>query len=302
MKLDDLNGLAAFVAVAEARSFTRAASRLGMSASALSHAMRSLEERLGVRLLARTTRSVATTEAGERLLRTLRPALGDIEGELVALRGLRDRPAGTVRITAPKHAASAVLWPVLPGLLRTHPDIRVELTVEEGLTDIVASRFDAGVRFGEKVAKDMIAVRIGGAIRSAVVGSPAYFAENPQPRSPQDLAGHRCIGYRLTTAGGLYPWEFERDGRSFEVRVDGALVFNDSDFLLAAALAGQGLAYLFEDQVAPHVAEGRLIRVLPEWCWTAPGYHLYYPSRRHMPPALTALVTALRVAAAPGPS
>lgn len=301
MTRDDLSGLLAFVAVAEARSFTRAGSQLGMSASALSHAMRGLEERLGLRLLARTTRSVATTEIGEKLLQTLRPAFAEIEAELASLNRLRDRPVGTVRITTSKHAASSVLWPVLPDLLRTHPDIRVELTVDETLTDIVAGRFDAGVRFGEKVARDMIAVRIGTVVRSAVVGSPAYFADHPPPATPQDLAGHRCISYRLGTAGMIFPWEFEADGRSFEVRVEGSLVFNDGDLVLEAALAGQGIAYLIEDQVAAHVAAGRLTQILPEWCWTAPGYYLYYPSRRQMTPALAAVVAALRAASDPGP-
>ncbi len=296
MKGRDLDGLVAFAAVAEAKSFTRAASRLGMSPSALSHAMRGLEERLGLRLLARTTRSVTTTEAGERLLRTLRPAFGEIEAELAALGGLRDKPAGTVRITASKHAARSVVWPVLPAFLRQHPDIRVELTVDEGLTDIVAARFDAGIRFGEKVAKDMIAVRVGAPIRSVLVGSPAYFADHPAPATPQELSGHRCINYRLATSGGLYPWEFEEDGRSFEVRVEGPLVFNDVDLILAAALAGQGIAALFEDQVARHAAEGRLVRILEAWCWTAPGYFLYHPGRRQTPPALAALIAALLAA------
>lgn len=296
MKRDELNDLAAFVAVADATSFTRAASRLGMSPSALSHAMKALEGRLGVRLLARTTRSVRPTEAGERLLRTLRPALEDIGAGLTALGGLRDKPVGTVRITTFKHAATSVVWPVLPAFLTAHPGIRVEMTIDDGLTDIVASRYDAGIRFGEKVAKDMIAVRVGPDVRAAVVGSPGYLADHPVPRAPQDLAGHRCINYRFATAGGLYLWEFERGGRPLQLRVDGPLVLNDGDLILAAALAGQGIAYLFEDQVADHVAAGRLIRVLAEWCPPFPGYHLYYPSRRQTPPALAALVDALRSA------
>ena len=295
MKRDELNDLAAFVVVADEMSFTRAASKLGMSPSALSHAMKALEGRLGLRLLARTTRSVRATEAGERLLRTLRPAFEDISAELTALGGLRDKPAGTVRITTVRHAATSVLWPVLPSFLDAYPDIRVEVTIDEGLTDIVANRYDAGIRFGEKVAKDMIAVRIGPDLRAAVVGSPAYFANHTVPNTPQDLAGHRCINYRFMTAGGLYPWEFESDGRSFQVRVDGPLVFNDGDLILAATLAGQGIGYLYEDQIADHVAEGRLIRVLAEWCPTFPGYYLYHPSRRQTPPALAALVEALRV-------
>ncbi|MDF5719118.1 MAG: LysR family transcriptional regulator [Rhizonema sp. PD37] len=295
MKRDELNDLAAFVVVADEMSFTRAASKLGMSPSALSHAMKALEDRLGLRLLARTTRSVSTTEVGERLLKTLRPALEDISAELTALSGLRDKPAGSVRITTFKQAATTVVWPVLPGFLKQHPDIRVEITIDDGLTDIVASRYDAGIRFGEQIAKDMIAVRVGPDVRAAIIASPAYFADYPVPNTPQDLAGHRCINYRLKTAGGLYPWEFEKDGRSFQVRVDGPLIFNDGDLILAAALAGQGIAYLYEDQIADHVAEGRLIQVLAEWCPTFPGYYLYYPSCRQTPPALTALINALRI-------
>ncbi len=294
MKRNDLNDLAAFLEVADAMSFTRAAAKLGMSPSALSHAMKALEGRLGVRLLARTTRSVAPTEAGEQLLRTLRPAFEDVAAELVALAGLRDKPAGSLRITTPKHAATSVLSPMLPTFLAEYPDIRVEVTVDEGLTDIVASRYDAGLRFGEKIARDMIAVRVGPVIRSAVVGSPAYFADHPVPLTPYDLAQHRCINYRLATSGGLYPWEFEKAGRPLQVRVDGPLVFNDGDLILEAALAGQGIAQLFEDQVTGHVATGRLISVLDRWRWTAPGYYLYYTSRRQTPPALTALIDALR--------
>lgn len=294
MKRNDLNDLAAFMEVADAMSFTRAAAKLGMSPSALSHAMKALEGRLGVRLLARTTRSVAPTEAGERLLRTLRPAFEDVAGELVALAGLRDKPAGNLRITTPKHAATSVLSPMLPGFLAEYPDIRVEVTVDEGLTDIVASRYDAGLRFGEKVARDMIAVRVGPVIRSAVVGSPAYFADHPVPLTPYDLARHSCINYRLATAGGLYLWEFEKSGRPLQVRVDGPLIFNDGDLILDAVLAGQGIAQLFEDQVADHVAAGRLTPVLDRWRWSAPGYYLYYTSRRQTPPALAALIAALR--------
>ena len=300
MRRGDLDDLAAFVAVADAASFTRAAAKLGMSPSALSHAMRALESRLGVRLLARTTRSVRATEAGERLLRTLRPAFEEIGAGLTALGGLRDKPAGTVRLTTFKHAVTSVVWPVLPRFLEAHPDIRVEVTVDDGLTDIVAGRYDAGIRWGGRVAKDMVAVRVGPDVRAAVVGSPAYFAGRPAPDTPDGLAGHRCINYRLTTAGRLYPWSFEEDGRSFQVKVDGPLVFNDGDLILVAALAGQGIAYLYEDQIANHVAGGRLIRILAEWCPAFPGYYLYYPSRRHMPPALAALIDALRAASADG--
>ena len=296
MKRDELNDLAAFVVVADEMSFTRAAAKLGMSASALSHAMRSLEDRLGLRLLARTTRKVSTTEAGERLLRTLRPAFEDISAELTALSELRDKPSGTVRITTFKHAATSILSPMLPGFLETYPDIRVEITIDEGLTDIVSSRYDAGIRFGEKVAKDMIAVRISSEVRWATVGSPAYFAHHPIPKTPQDLAEHCCINYRFITSGSLYPWEFERDGRSFQVRVDGSLIFNDSDLILAAALAGQGIGYLLEDhQIVELVAEGQLIQVLAEWCPIVSGYYLYHPNRRQIPPVLAALIGALRI-------
>jgi DNA-binding transcriptional LysR family regulator len=295
MKRDELNDLAAFVVVADKMSFTRAASKLGMSPSALSHAMKALEGRLGLRLLARTTRKVSTTEAGDRLLKTLRPAFEDISAELTALNGLRDKPVGTLRITTPRHAATSVLCPVLPNFLSAYPDICVEVSIDEGLTDIIESRYDAGIRLGEKVAKDMIAVRIGSDLQAAVVGSPAYFINQPAPSNPQDLANHRCINYRFTTSGGLYPWEFGEKGRSFQVRVDGALVFNDSDLILAAVLAGQGIAYLYEDQIANLVAEGRLIRVLAEWCPTFPGYYLYHPNRRQTPSALAALIHALRL-------
>ena len=300
MRRDDLNDLSAFLMVADEASFTRAAIRLGMSASALSHAMKGLEARLGVRLLARTTRSVAPTEAGERLLRTLRPALTDIGAELTALAGLRDRPAGTLRITAPRHAARTVLSPMLPGFLESYPDIRVEVTVDEGLTDIVESRFDAGLRFGEKVDRDMIAVLVGPPIRSAVVGAPSYL-DDQTPTTPRDLAAHRCINYRLATSGALYAWEFEDDGRPFQVKVDGPLVFNTDEMILDAVLAGQGLALLFDDLVAEHVAAGRLRRVLESWCWTAPGYYLYFTSRRQTPPPLAVLVETLRSRSRLGP-
>jgi DNA-binding transcriptional LysR family regulator len=295
MKRDELNDLAAFVVVADEMSFTRAASKLGMSPSALSHAMKALENRLGLQLLARTTRRVSTTDAGDRLLKTLRPAFEDINAELTALNGLRDQPAGTVRVTTSRHAATSVLWPVLPGFLDAHPDICIEITIDEGLTDIIESRYDAGIRFGEKVAKDMVAVRVSPNVGWAVVGSPAYFARHPIPNTPHDLSEHRCINYRFATSGGLYLWEFEEEGRSFQVRVDGNLIFNDSDLILAAALAGQGLGYLYEDQITDSVAEGRLIQVLKKWCPISEGYYLYHPHRRQTPSALTALVDILRV-------
>jgi DNA-binding transcriptional LysR family regulator len=295
MRRDELNDLAAFVVVADEMSFTRAASKLGISASALSHAMKALEERLGLQLLARTTRKVSTTEAGSRLLQTLRPAFEDISTALIALSDLRDKPAGTLRITMPRHAAMFVVWPMMPDFLAAHPDIRIEMKIDEGLTDIIESRYDAGIRFGEKVAKDMVAVRVSHDVRWAVVGSPAYFTNHPVPNTPQDLTDHRCINYRFATSEGLYLWEFEQDGRLFQIRVDGNLIFNDGDLILAAALAGQGLGYLLEDQITAHVDEGRLIQVLPEWCPTSSGYYLYHPNRRQTPSALAALVDALRV-------
>ncbi len=294
MKRDELSDLSAFVAVADAGSFTLAAGRLGLSPSALSHALKALEARLGVRLLARTTRAVAPTAAGERLLATLRPAFAEIDAGLTALGRLRDTPAGTVRLTTFRQAAETVVWPMLPAFLDRHPDVVVEMTIDDALVDIVADRYDAGIRIGELVAKDMIAVRVGPDIVSAVVASPAYLARHPPPRVPQDLSSHRCISYRNGRSGGLFPWEFEKDARSFQVRVEGPLVLNDSRLVLAAALAGVGLAYAFEADVAEHLATGRLIRVLAEWSWTAPGYHLYYPGRRHVPPALAALVEAMR--------
>jgi DNA-binding transcriptional LysR family regulator len=300
MSRHDLNDLRAFLVVARERSFTRAAARLGVSQSALSHTIRGLEARLGLRLLSRTTRSVAPTEAGGRLLRTLGPALDEIDAELAALSELREKPAGTIRITAGEHPTHAVLWPVLKKLLPDYPDVKVEIVIDYGLTDIVAERFDAGVRLGEQVAKDMIAVRIGPDMRMAVVGAPAYFAKHPRPRTPQDLTAHACINIRLPTYGGLYAWEFEKAGREIKVRVEGPVVFNSLALRVNAALAGFGLAYLPEDQVATQLAEGRLVRVLADWCPPFTGYHLYYPSRRQTTPAFALLVDALRFRARPG--
>lgn len=295
MKRNELNDLAAFVVVADEMSFTRAAAKLEMSPSALSHAMKALEDRLGLQLLVRTTRRVSTTEAGEHLLRTLRPALADISTGLTALNRLRDKPAGTLRITTPRHAATSVIFPILPGFRHAHPEIRIEITVDESLTDIIESRYDAGIRPGEKVAKDMVAVPISLKLQTAVVASPAYFAVCAKPNTPQDLSEHGCINYRYATSGSIYPWEFKRDGRSFQMRVEGSLVFNDGDLILAAALAGQGIAYLYENEVVDLIAEGRLIRILQAWCPTLPGYYLYHPNRSQIPPALTALIDALRV-------
>ena len=290
----DLNDLLAFLAVARERSFTRAAAKLGVSQSALSHTIRRLEARMGIRLLTRSTRSVSPTEAGERLLVSVGPRFEEIEAEIEALSELRDKPAGTIRITAGEHAVNTILWPRLETFLPQFPDIKVEIYIENRLTDIVAERYDAGVRLGEQVAKDMIAVRIGPDWRLVVVGSPAYFAGRSLPQTPHDLTGHRCINLRLTTYGGLYAWEFEKDGQTLNVRVDGQLVFNSTLPILKAALAGHGLAYVPEDMALPHIAQGELVRVLDDWCPPFPGYHLYYPSRRQASPAFAAVVDALR--------
>jgi DNA-binding transcriptional LysR family regulator len=294
MRREDLADLVVFLAVADERSFTRAAAKLGASQSALSHTIRRLEERLGVRLLTRTTRSVAPTEAGERLIETVRPAFDDIDARLAALGELRDKPAGTIRITSGENAAETLIWPAIARLLPDYPDIKVEVAVEQGLTDIVAGRFDAGVRLGEQVAKDMVAVRIGPDLRMAVVGSPAYFAAHPPPETPYELSEHDCINLRLVTAGGFYAWEFSRDGRALNVRVEGRLAFNNVRMVLEAAMAGHGLACVPDDHIAAHVAEGRLVRVLRDWCPPFPGYHLYYPSRRQPSAAFTLLVETLR--------
>jgi DNA-binding transcriptional LysR family regulator len=294
MQRDGLGDLMAFFAVAEERSFTRAAAKLGTSQSALSYTIRRLEERLGVRLLDRTTRSVVPTEAGERILRTLGPAFDMIDTELAALSEFRQKPAGTIRINSGEHAAQTILWPALERLLSEYPDIKVEVDIDNGLTDIVAERYDAGVRLGEQVAKDMIAVRIGPDLRMAVVGAPSYFTKRRRPTKPQDLVDHDCINLRLRTAGGLYAWEFEKGGRELRVRVEGRLVFNDTAPILSAALAGFGLAYLLEDHVQEHLDSGRLIRVLADWSPPFSGYHLYYPSRRQPAQAFALLVNALR--------
>jgi DNA-binding transcriptional LysR family regulator len=294
MARQNVPGLVAFLAVARERSFTRAAAKLGVSQSALSHTIRGLEERLGLRLLTRTTRSVAPTEAGARLFRTVGPRFEEIDAELAALTELREKPAGTIRITSGEHAAEAILWPALAEFLPRYPDIKVELIVDYGLTNIVAERYDAGVRLGEQVAKDMIAVRIGPDFRMAVVGAPAYFERRSKPKQPQDLTAHDCINIRLPTYGGIYAWEFEKRGRELKVRVDGQFVFNSIALRLNAVLAGRGLAYLPEDHVRSHLAEGKLIRVLEDWCAPFSGYHLYYPSRRQPTPAFALLVDALR--------
>ncbi len=294
MRRQNINDLLAFLAVAKDRSFTKAAAKLGVSPSALSHTIRGLESRLGLRLLTRTTRSVSPTEAGERLLRTVGPWIEEIDAELEALSELREKPAGSIRITAGEHAVHSVLWPKLAKFLRNYPDIKVELTVDNTLTDIVAKRYDAGVRFGEQVAKDMIAVRIGPDFRFAVVGLKSYFAKRSPPKRPQDLIGHTCINLRLPTHDNLYAWDFEKSGRELKVRVDGQLVFDNAFQMLDAALAGFGLAYVAEDLAQPHITKGRLKRVLEDWCPLYSGYHLYYPSRRQATPAFSLLVDALR--------
>jgi len=294
MRREHLGDLAVFLAVAEVRSFTRAASALATSQSAVSQIVRRLEAHLGLKLLTRNTRCVALTEAGETLLATLRPAFDGIDAQIAALSALRERPSGTLRITTSRHAAETVLWPKVSQLLEKYPDVTVELSVDSALTDIIADRFDAGVRLGEQVAKDMVAVRIGPELRLSVVGSPAYFTKHGRPKSPHELTGHRCINLRLPTKGGLYVWEFEKHGRALNVRVDGPLVLNDSSIVLKAAMEGRGLACILEDIASDQVADGRLVRVLQDWCPPFAGYHLYYPGRRQLPPAFELLVEALR--------
>ena len=294
MKKETAADLVAFLMVAREQSFTRAAARLGVSQSALSQTMRSLETRLGVRLLTRTTRRVSVTEAGERLLRTVGPRFEEIDDELEAVTAFRENPAGSIRLTATENAAASVLWPKLVRFLPKYPEIKVEIVIDYGLTDIVAQRFDAGVRPGETVATGMISVRIAPDMRMAVVGAPAYFAEHEPPRIPQELTGHNCINLRLPTHGGLYAWEFEKHGREMNVRVDGQLVLGTATFMLMAARAGFGLAYLPEEEVRSDLESGRLVRVLADWCPPFSGYHLYYPSRRQPTQAFALLVEALR--------
>lgn len=290
----NLNDLNALLAVARERSFTKAAAKIGVSPSALSQTVRELEARLGLRLLTRTTRSVSPTQAGERLLRNIGPRLEEIDAELTALSEFTEKPSGTIRISATENAASSVLMPVLGRLLPDYPDIKVEIIVDYGLTDIAAEQFDAGVRPGETLAKGMIAVPISPPMRMAVVGSPAYFEKRPQPYKPQDLTAHNCINLRLPTHGGLYAWEFEKGKREVKVRVEGQFVFNSATLMLNAALEGLGLLYLPEQQVQPYLADGRLVRVLADWCEPFSGYHLYYPSRRQPTPAFALVVDALR--------
>ena len=294
MQRGNLDNLAAFVSVARERSFTKAAAKLGVSQSALSHTIRELEARLGVRLLTRTTRSVSPTEPGERLLRTLAPRFEEIDAELAAIAELREKPAGTIRITATEFVIDTILLPKLAVLLRQYPDIKVEFIVDYGLTDIVAEQYDAGVRTGEQVGKDMIAVRIAPDMQMAVVGAPSYFKSLAEPKKPQDLIAHNCINLRLPRHGSLYAWEFEKGGRELKVRVEGQLTCNGTAQLLNAALAGLGLAYIPEGMAAPHIGKGRLKRVLAGWCLPFSGYHLYYASRRQSSAAFNLVVDALR--------
>ncbi|QNK02210.1 LysR family transcriptional regulator [Dyella telluris] len=294
MASENYNDLQAFLAVARAGSFTRAAAQLGLSQSALSHKIQGLEARLGLRLLTRTTRSVSPTEAGERLQQALAPNFENIDAALAGLSELRDKPSGTIRITSSEHAAATILWPVLQTFLPRYPDVRVEVISDSTLTDIVAERFDAGIRLGEQVALDMIAVPIGPPTRLVVVGKPAYLKRRPPIVTPRDLTAHDCINLRFLTHGGLYAWEFEKGRHALNVRVEGRLTFNNLDRILDASLAGFGLAYLPEDMVRPHIRAGRLRQVLDDWCPLFPGYHLYYPSRRQPSPAFALLVDALR--------
>lgn len=286
--------LVAFLAVAREASFTRAAAQLSVSPSALSHTIRKLEERVGVRLLVRTTRSVSPTEAGERLLRNIGPHFDQIQTELEGLAALRDRPAGTVRLTTGSHAAETILMPAVTRVMSGYPEVNIEINVDPGFVDIVANRFDAGVRFGETVAKDMVAVRIGPDMRMAAVASPEYFAQRKQPHSPQELSTHNCINLRFPTLGGLYSWEFEKGSRAINVRVEGQFVVNNIDLARTAALSGAGIAYLPEDYVKSEIQARRLVRVLNSWCPPFAGYHLYYPSRRQHSAAFSVLIEALR--------
>lgn len=295
MKREDWADLAAFVAIAEERSFKKAAARLGVSTSALSHTVTGLEARHGVRLLHRTTRSVAPTDAGESLLVTLRPAMGDIQLAVQELTASRDRPTGSLRLTVHRSAAHQLLAPKLPAFARAHPEVTVEVSVDDGWTDIVAGRFDAGVRIGESIAKDMVSVRIGKDERAAVVATPEYFKRYPKPKTPRDLGTHNCINYRHITSGAIYRWEFEKNGRALNVSAQGNFICNEGDLMVSAALAGMGLVYSWESQVGKHVASGALIRVLEDWCPPFPGNFLYYPSRRHVTPALRALIEMLRI-------
>ncbi|MCA1860567.1 LysR family transcriptional regulator [Janthinobacterium sp. HSC-3S05] len=294
MSQTKVNDLQAFLAVARERSFTRAAARLGITASALSHTIRTLEERLGVRLLARTTRNVAPTDAGEKLMLAIAPLFEQIAAEVEALGALRDKPRGTIRVTCTDDHIELLLRPMLAGFLRDYPDITLELVVDYGFTNVVEQRFDAGIRLGEAISKDMIAVRIGPDWRLAVVGSPAFFARHGAPATPHALTEYACVNIRHRPAGAIYAWEFEKDGQAFAVKAEGQLVFNSIMHVLNAALDGIGLAYVPEPLLAPYLADGRLVEILADWCPTFQGYHLYYPNRRQATPAFSAFVEALR--------
>ena len=294
MTRTSIDDMMAFLEVARERSFTRAASKLGVTPSALSHSMRALEERLGLRLLSRTTRNVAPTEAGERLMRTIGPHIEQIDVEISALSELRDKPAGNIRVTCSDYVIDTIFRPILANFLYEYPDIKVELSIDNGFTNIVEERFDAGVRLGEAISKDMIAVRIGPDWRFTVVGSPGYFRKHSKPKSPQDLTKHACINMRLVSAGGIYSWEFEKDGRKLNVRVGGQLAFNTAIPIMNAAIDGHGLAYVPKDLSGPHIKNGSLVEVLSDWCPQAQGYHLYYPSHRQNSPAFAAFLTAIR--------
>lgn len=297
MRRDELGDLSVFLAVAEERSFTRAAARLGTSQSSLSQAVRRLEERLGIRLLSRTTRSVAPTESGAQLLATLSPAFADIRDRLLLLQQFQDRPAGLVRITTSRHAADTIIWPAVDRVMKRYPDIEVELSIDGALTNIVTDRFDAGVRLGESVEKDMIALSIGPDLRMAVVAAPDYFQDHRIPQQPRDLTNHRCINLRMATRGNLYVWEFEKGSQTLNVRVEGGLIVNDAELAVRAATAGHGLACVIEnDVIREAVSAGRLLRVLEDWCPPFAGHHIYYPERRNLSPAFKALLEELRKA------
>lgn len=289
-----MNDIIAFLAVAKEKSFTRASKRLGVSPSALSHTMRNLEERLGVRLLTRTTRNVSPTDAGERLMKSVAPLFEQISSELDKIGELRDKPAGTVRITCSDDAAELILRPILPAFFAENPEINVEIAIDYGFTNIVEQRFDAGIRLGESISRDMIAVRLGPDWRLSVVGSPDYFIENPLPQHPHDLTSHKCINIRHSVGGSVYAWEFEKDGRTMNVRVNGQMTANSSIHVLNGALDGIGLAYIPDFMARPYIESGQLTEVLADWCPLFPGFHLYYPNRRNASPAFTAFVNAVR--------
>ena len=296
MPREELSVLAAFAVVADERSFTRAAVRLGVSTSAVSHAISGLEERLGVRLLARTTRNVAPTEAGERLLAQLRPALDEIDGALTEVGRLREKPAGTIRLIAPPIAVAMAVSPKLAQFTRDYPDVVLDITTEDdSRRDLIAGRFDAGIHLGEFVQKDMVAVKVTASQRAAIVASPSYFDSRPKPKTPRDLTAHRCVRYRMGAGGTVYRWEFEKRGKPVTVSVSGPLIVNDVDLVLRAASDGLGLAFALEEHVADRIARGELVRVLEDWCPPFDGFFLYYPSRRQQPAALQALVDTLRI-------